>query len=152
MTLHTGAFPKPTADGQSTSTHVSQKAGPSTWSDVSIHHHTQSSHSYHTFPPQDVHYQGQQATPPPVQQVVPNVSHSYGLQLTTPSAASDSLYHGGELEYPHIIMSYNNHTVHIQMCTHLYPINLWPSCVVLVYQLRNVVIYQQKAAPKPLLG
>ena len=86
---------------------------------VNIHHHTQSSHSYHTFPPQDVHYQGQQATSPSVQQVVPKVPNSYGLQLAT---ASDSFHCGGELEYPHILMAVGPTTITL----YTYKLNVHP--------------------------
>ena len=93
---------QPTADGQSTSTYFSEKAGPSTRSDIPICHHTQIGHSYHTFPQQSGHYQWQQATPPYAkevsnQQILLRVPRSFGLQLSTPSMASGgSLHREGE--------------------------------------------------------
>ena len=96
---------RPTVGGQTTSTYFSEEAGPSSRSDVPMHHHTQSSHGYHTVPPQGDHYQWQQATTPSAQRVThqriaPKVPHSYGLQLPTPSTASDSsLRHEGEHSY-----------------------------------------------------
>ena len=93
---------RPTVGGQTTSTYFSEEAGPSSWGDVPMHHHTRSSHGYHTLPPLGDRYQWQQASPPSVQgvshqQIAPKVPHSYGFQLPTLSTASDSsLHHDGE--------------------------------------------------------